>query len=234
MKFKEVRYKGMGQGPDTWKVRPAGDANLLRELSKVIRCRVKPIVGIVDDWMQYGVENQFNAVVTFDDLNRMRRFPFLFMTSENPFELTVVQKKNLKDYITSGGFVLMDDCVVLTGGDFFYRCAYDLLEELFGAGSVRVIPKEHEVFHNVYDLSETGLPWLHYIGSRYPRGTGGAPHGQPYGARGLFIGDRLAVFLSSQDIHCGWCDSHGLEWGLDLYRKTIEMGINIVLYAMTH
>ena len=54
------------------------------------------------------------------------------------------------------------------------------------------------------------------------------------GARGLFIGDRLAVFLSSTDLHCGWCDSHGIEWGLDGYRKTIQWGINIIMYAMTH
>ena len=29
-------------------------------------------------------------------------------------------------------------------------------------------------------------------------------------------------------------DSHGVEWGLDGYRKTIQMGINIILYSLTH
>ena len=64
---------------------------------------------------------------------------------------------------------------------------------------------------------------------------GGASHGSNRRSpRGLFIGDRLGVFLSSTDMHCGWCDSHGIEWGLDAYRKTIQWGINIILYAMTH
>jgi hypothetical protein len=125
--------------------------------------------------------------------------------------------------------------VVGTGGDFFYRCAFGLLEELFGSGSVRAIPNEHEVFHNLYDLTATGLPWLHYVGSNYPQYAGsGPPHGINHGARGLFINDRLAVFLSSQDLHCGWVDSRGIVWGLDGYRKSIQMGINIILYAMTH
>ena len=234
VRLKDLPFKGRGQGPDVWNVRPAGDANQLRELSTAIRSRVKPIRDTADWTPQYAREGQLNAVVTFDDLDQLRKYPFLFMTSENPFEMTNRQKQNLKDYITAGGFILMDDCVVGTGGDFFYRCAYSLLEELFGIGSVLAIPNEHEVFHNLYDLTATGLPWLHYVGSRYPRGFGGNPHGLNHGARGLFITDRLAVFLSSQDLHCGWVDSHGLEWGLDGYRKSIQMGINIILYAMTH
>ena len=50
----------------------------------------------------------------------------------------------------------------------------------------------------------------------------------------VFIGDRLAVFLSSTDIHCGWCDSHGFEFGKQNYEKAIQMGINIIMYAISH
>jgi len=229
----EVAFRGRGKGPDIWKVRPGGDANLLRELARGIRCRVKPVPAAVDWDPQYGHEGQFNAVVTFDEPERLRQYPFLFMTGENQYELTASQKTNLQDYLTAGGFILMDDCVVGSGGDFFYTTCYRLLEELFGSGSVRTIPREHEVFHNIFDLGDTGLPTLQYIRLRGP--TGLSPtHGQNHGARGLFFGDRLAVFLSSGDLHCGWCDSHGITWGPDGYRKTIQMGINIITYALTH
>ena len=229
----EVGYHGAGKGPDRWDVRPGGDANLLRELSSVIRCRVKPIQRAVNWEPEHGEISQFNAVVTFNEPNQLREYPFLFITSENGFVLTDTQKQNLQDYIAAGGFILMDDCVVGSGGDFFYRCAYDLLEEVFGRGSVRKIPNTHEVFHNVYDFGDMGLPYLHYGGSKYPPGWNQS-HGQNHGARGLFMGDRLAIFLSSNDLHCGWCDSQGLEWGDDGYRKTIQLGINIILYALTH
>jgi len=233
IRLTELPYKGRGKGPDFWNVRPGGDANLLRELAAVIRCRVKPITGTFDWTPQYALEGQLNAVLTFDEPDRLRRYPFLFMTSENGYECTATQRQNLKDYITAGGFILMDDCVVGSGGDFFYRCSYALLEEIFGSGAVQTVPKDHEVFHNIYDLTDTGLPSLRYGGSRYPKGFS-RTHGQNHGARGLFIGDRLAVFLSSTDLHCGWCDSHGLEWGIEGYRKTIQLGINIILYALTH
>ncbi|NIN36200.1 MAG: DUF4159 domain-containing protein, partial [Gammaproteobacteria bacterium] len=42
------------------------------------------------------------------------------------------------------------------------------------------------------------------------------------------------VFLSSTDIHCGWCDSHGFEFGKQNYEKAIQMGINIIMYAISH
>jgi hypothetical protein len=223
----ELPFKGRGKGPDVWNVRPGGDANLLRELSRIVRCHVKPIQGAIDWQPQYACEGQLNATVTFDDPGLLRHYPFLFMTGENHFEFTSTQKGNLKDFLTAGGFLLMDDCVVGSGGDFFYTSCFQLLEGLFGRGAVKAIPRDHEVFHNVFDLGETGLPYLQYSGGR---GT----HGQNHGARGLFFGDRLAVFLSSNDLHCGWCDSHGVEWGPDGYRKTIQMGINIILYALTH
>jgi hypothetical protein len=234
LQFKEMPYKGRGLGVDVWNVRSAGDANLLRELSAAIRCRTKPIAGTMDWSPPLALPGQLNAVVTFDDLDVLRKYPFLFMTSENAFELTDRQRQNFKDYITAGGFLLMDDCVVGTGGDFFYRCAYSLLEDLFGRESVRAIPREHEVFHNLYDMTATGLPWLHYVGNTVARGNVGTPHGQNHGARGVFLADRLAILLSSNDLHCGWVDSRGTVWGLDYYRQSIQMGINIILYAMTH
>jgi hypothetical protein len=229
-----VRFeKRRGQGPDRWNVRPGGDANLLRELSDVIRCRVKPIKGTSDWEPQLAAEGQLNAVVKFDEPDKLREYPFLFMTGENYYEFTSKQRRNLKDYITAGGFLLMDDCVVGSGGDFFYQSSYKLLEDAFGAGAVQKVPREHEVFHNVYDLGETGLPFLEHA-RRFGPGGLRFTHGQNHGARGVFIRDRLAVFLSSTDLHCGWCDSHGVEWGIEGYRKTIQMGINIIMYALTH
>ena len=230
-----VKYVHQKKEVDRWDVRPGGDANLLEELSLVIRCKVKPIRDANDWEPQYAHEGQLNAVVSFEELEQVKRYPFLFMTGENHYEFTATEKTNLKDYIMRGGFLYMDDCVVGNGGDFFYQSSFKLLEEVFGKDSVKRVPYEHEIFHNVYDLGETGLPYMEYIKRRPLKGKG-LPymHGQNHGARGVFIGDRLAVFLSSTDVHCGWCDSHGFEWGKENYKKAIHMGINIIMYGISH
>jgi hypothetical protein len=236
-----VKYAHESKEVDRWNVRPGGDANLLRELRSIIRCKVKPINGAYDWQPQWAMEGQLNAVVSFDEPGELRKYPFLFMTGENHYKFDDRQKAGLKEYITRGGFLLMDDCVVGSGGDFFYQSSYELLEQIFGNRAVQRIPLQHEIFHNVYDLGEKGLPYMErqnrifLPGMRQPRQVG-LPymHGQNHGARGVFIGDRLAVFLSSTDIHCGWCDSHGFEFGKQNYEKAIQMGINIIMYAISH
>jgi hypothetical protein len=236
-----VKYAHEQKEVDKWNVRPGGDANLLRELSSVIRCRVKSIRRAIDWQPQWAMEGQLNAVVTFDEPEKINKYPFLFMTGENHFKFDSKQRSNLREYILRGGFLLMDDCVVGSGGDFFYKSSYELLQEVFGSRAVKRIPLQHEIFHNVYDLGDTGLPHMQrqnrvfLPGMRNPRQMG-LPymHGQNHGARGVFVGDRLAVFLSSTDIHCGWCDSRGFEFGRPNYENAIQMGINIIMYAITH
>jgi hypothetical protein len=189
----------------------------------------------------YAADSQLNVVVTFDDLEKLKKYPFLFMTGENHYKFDSRQKNNLRKYITRGGFMLMDDCVVGSGGDFFYKSSFELLKDVFGSRAVKRIPPQHEIFHNVYDLGESGLPYLQ-LQNPIPRPRMRRPqpaplpymHGQNHGARGVFIGDRLAIFLSSTDIHCGWCDSHGSVFGKQNYKKAIQMGINIIMYAISH
>ena len=236
-----VKFTHEKREVDRWNVRPGGDANLLRELSSVIRCRVKPVRRAYDWQPQWSAEDQLNAVVSFEELKDIEKYPFLFMTGENHYKFSDIEKANLKEYILRGGFLMMDDCVVGNGGDFFYKSSYALLEEVFGSGAVKRIRPEHEVFHNVYDLGETGLPSMRQLvptlapGFRRPsQSPMPVMHGQNHGARGVFIGDRLAIFLSSTDLHCGWCDSRGAVFGRNNYKKAIQMGVNIIMYAMSH
>jgi hypothetical protein len=214
---------------DNWNAFPGGDRNLLEEFKAVVRCKVKLPPDCQDSQPHSGRDDQFNAVVDLTDIEEMRKYPFLFMTASGSYKLSSAKKKNIRQYIYEGGFLLMDDCVhgKVDDGDFFYQSCYKILNEIFGAGSVRRIPNEHEIFHNVHNLGDIGLP--HIIG-------------QYHGARGVFIGDRLAVFLSSTDIHCGWADSKG-NWfgrggkmgiGKHGHKEAIQIGVNIIMYALTH
>lgn len=214
-----VRYNSDQRVPDLWNVYPGADLNLLSELASVVRCKVKLPNRCSNESPQYGNENHFNGIMTFDDPTVCRKYPFALMTGEGSFILSQNQKENFKNYLRSGGFLLMDDCVYSDGkgGDFFYQSSYKTLEEIFGAGSVVRIPKTHEVFHNVFDFGDNGMPYM---------------QGQNYGGHGLFIDNRLAVFLSPSDLHCGWTTPYW--FGHEKYKLSLQMGINIIMYAMSH
>ncbi|MHC4474964.1 MAG: DUF4159 domain-containing protein [Planctomycetota bacterium] len=209
-----VRFYANEGDKDYWANRPEGDMNLLRRLASVVRCKVKLGSGAGRARSRTGLEGQFNAVVDFGDIERLRKFPFLFMMSQHHYSVHWRDKLNLKEYLLEGGFLLMDDCVVGSRADYFYQSSYALLEDIFGSGVVKRVTNDHEVFHNVYDLGDIGLPRV---------------QGANHGARGVFIGDRLAVFLSCTDIHCAWAGV------VKRYRQeAFQMGVNVIMYALTH
>jgi len=204
-------------GRNIWGAHPGATRNLLENFIAVVRCKVKIPTGCHDDVPIRGKEHQFNRVVDLTDIDALREVPYLFMTEEVPYQLAADKKRNLRQYLEEGGFILMDDCV--SGqSDYFYQSSCDLMEEMFGSGAVVKIPNSHEVFHSVHDLSDTGLPYC---------------QGKKHAAHGVFIDGRLAAFLSATDIHCGWANCFRLE-GPEKYRKSIEMGVNIIMYAISH
>jgi len=224
-----VKFASQTGVHDYWHARPGGDANLLNELKKVIRCKVKPVLG-TNNWNPpKASEGQFNAVVSFEEPEELINYPMLLMTGESPYRFSRDQKEGMVNYVKQGGFLFMEDCMANSVRDLFYQCSYKLLEELFGRGSIKRIPNSHEIFNNVYDLSNIGLPLM---------------NGIEHGARGIFIDGRLAILLSSHDIHCGWCDRAGNIFryqanpsgciGPWSYKEAIRMGINMVMYAISH
>ena len=206
-----------------WNMRPEGERYLLEEFSRVVQCKVKipSRVGV----------NAFNAIVDLNYADDLHKLPFLFMTASSHFSFNDRQKQNFKSYVEQGGFIFMDDCVSFRlPGDFFFRSSCQLLEHLFGKPTLKEISTEHEIFHNVYDFSRIGIPYMQ--GKKWP-------------PRGIFIEDRLAVLLTATDLHCGWVDrSRGWFGGPGIrrhfgsgshgYPEAIRMGINLIMYVLSH
>jgi hypothetical protein len=161
--------------------------------------------------------SQDPKVVHLGDFDEMCRFPFVFMTSEGYFKLPEKEEKNLREFLERGGFVLADDCAFASREDRFFRCYIELLNKLFPDNPVRKIPLDHEIFHCYFDLPD------------------GAPHcqGVPHGAHGLFEPGtgRLMSVITPGDIHCGWCN----HWFTpQKNEQSIQMGINTIIYFLTH
>lgn len=161
--------------------------------------------------------SQEPRVVTLGDFDDMARNPFVFMTSEGNFKLTDQEEKNFKEYLDRGGFILADDCVFHTKEDRFFRAYVDLVNKLYPDNPMRKIPLDHEIFHIYFDLPN------------------GAPHcqGVPHGAYGLFEPGtgRIMTVCTPGDIHCGWVN----RWFTpEKNEQSIQFGINVIIYFLTH
>ena len=158
-------------------------------------------------------------IVRLGDFDEMCLNPFVFMTAGGGFELPANEEKNLHEFLERGGFILADDCVGTTDAtrDAFFQCYLKLINKLYPDNPMRKIPYDHEIFHSYYDFPD------------------GCPHmqGVPHGAYGLFEPGtgRIMTVLTSGDIHCGWCCQF---WGMDKNMEAIKMGINVIIYYLSH
>jgi hypothetical protein len=156
-------------------------------------------------------------------------WPWLYAVQAGHWQLTDSQAKTLREYLLRGGFFMADD---FWGPDEWEVFMATMRKVLPGSEPVE-LGNDDPIFHSVYDLSE-----------RYQVASeGSAQRGVSYKcnncpARWLGIRDdkgRLMVAITYQsDIGDSW------EWADAPYypevysRLGIRIGVNYIVYAMTH
>jgi hypothetical protein len=158
-------------------------------------------------------------VITLDELPRHKgkHFPsFLFFTGTGAVHANDQQKRNLREYLQAGGFIVADS----SGGDFeehFKR----FIREVYGRGRVRSIEFDHEVFRGekvLYQLSH-GCPVYR-------------THGRQEDAEGMFDRDgRLMVFISPGDLGSAWA-SVAMGRSRTSVERAFQMGTNLVSWSL--
>jgi hypothetical protein len=145
--------------------------------------------------------------------------PFLFMTGSGKFEFNDPETETLGEYLKRGGFWYVDDCISTPNHTSdFYRIFLREARRIYPGREMEPVPHDHAIYHCAYDVPD-GAPWV---------------QGEHLPDMGLFVKNRLVVFLTAVDLHCGW----RWEWtnrtkhtDKEICRK---MGANIITYALTH
>ena len=155
------------------------------------------------------------AVVAISD-DELFRYPFIFMTGHGNISFDMSEAKRLNDYLSSGGFLYADDDY---GMDKHFRRE---IKKVFPDKELVEIPFDHEIFHIFYDFPN-GLPKIHKHDGKAPKGYG------------LFHGGRMVIFYTYEtNISDGWADPEVHEDPPEKREAALQMGINIVVYAVTH
>ncbi|MHC4717054.1 MAG: DUF4159 domain-containing protein [Planctomycetota bacterium] len=163
--------------------------------------------------------SQDPVVVKLADLDHMCRYPFVFATSEGYFKLPDNEEANLKEFLMRGGFLHADDCVLNGTGDRFFRDYVKMIRRLFPQHELKTIPKNHELYHCYFDFPDGALflqgnKALKGDVGLFEKGTG-----------------RIMTLCSPWDYHCGWTC---MFFTKELNEQALRMGINIIIYYLTH
>jgi len=158
-------------------------------------------------------------IVYVTDLPAMLKYPIIFFQADHIPVFSDQEIKNIREYLNRGGFILGDDCVDSSTGDFFFQGFKDIIEtRIFPEGKMVKLEKTHDIFKNVNKFPE-GMPHTQGINN---------------GAWAYFDDKgRMKIFLSSSDLHCGWHNNQ--PWfGEEKHLQMVQMGVNIIIYALSH
>ena len=153
--------------------------------------------------------------VTLDD-DRLFDYAAVFVTGHGQITLKPAQAQRLRRYLLGGGFMHVDDNY---GLDESFRKA---IKQVFPDRSLVELPFSHPLYHSPYAFPQ-GLPKIH-------EHHGGPPHGY-----GLFDKGRVVLFYSyNTDINDGWESADVHHDAPERREAALRMGVNILVYALTH
>lgn len=142
------------------------------------------------------------------------QYPMLCMTGHGNVVFSEEEVVNLRKYLYSGGFLHIDDNY---GLDPYIRRE---MKKVFPDQDFVELPFSHGIYHKHFSFPK-GLPKIH------------EHDGKPAQGFGLFHEGRLICFYSYEsDLGDGWEDKAVHNNPEDIRQKALQMGTNIVLWAI--
>ncbi len=167
--------------------------------------------------------------VRLDDPD-LNLYPVLYMLEVGALAMTDAEVEGLRRYLKAGGFLIIDDF----WGSWEWTNFEREMQKLLPGHTIVDLPLDHPVFHMLFDVDE--IIQVPNVGN----GRRGGPTWEQDGfvpfCKGIFDerGRLMVVINWNTDLGDAW------EWADDPYYPlkfstyAWEMGINFVLYGMSH
>ena len=150
------------------------------------------------------------------------RYPFLYLTGHKDFRFTNEEIGALRSYLRNGGLLLADSCC---GRLAFDRAFRRELKRVLPDKDLAVLPGNHPVYSSRHVIAQAAYTDM----VRQGRPDLDAPS-----LEGISLGGVTCVVYSPYDMGCGWENMvHPYSKGYES-RDSLRIGMNVLVYAMTH
>ena len=184
------------------------------------------------DWDQdMGKGSDYNLLIKFHQItgfpiwreteskavDRLSKFPkryappFVFLTGSRGINMSNAEIAQLRKYLVDEGGMLFID----NGGGNFGQAVRTLVKRIFPDRPFIDIPNDDPIFQKPFSFSDGAPPFWHHDGTR---------------AKGIRIGERLAVFYHPGDINDAWKDGYSGA-SEEVAEQAYRLGINVMFYA---
>ena len=186
-----LKYNGGGD----YYANPTALPNLAKFCNKNLGTTINPVT----PYVEVGSADIFN-------------YPFVHMTGHGNVVFSNSDAENLRNYLTSGGFLHIDDNY---GMDQFIRLE---LKKVFPNNDLVELPSSHGVFKQNYKFN--GIPKIHEHDDK------------PAQAFGVFVEGRLVlIYTYETDLGDGWEDQEVHNDAEAKRLESLKMGANIIQFA---
>lgn len=160
---------------------------------------------------------------------RLFDYPFIYFVEPGFMDFTEEQAARLREYLMRGGFLFLDDF----WGEAEWENVQYQLKKVVPEYEIKDLPLTHPIFHSYLDIEEVvQVPNIYNAQRGITHEKGGIT---PY-YMGIEDKDgRLIVFMArNSDLGDAWewinDGRYPVKYGLAAYK----IGVNVVIYAMTH
>lgn len=175
------------------------------------------------------------------DSDELLQMPFVYIATDQSFELTEQEKSNIKNYLLKGGFLVLDNATPQLDQSQAEASLRKMIRDSIGSGvRFEPIPNDHAIYHSYFDFDDgppIGSENQMVTTSRTPMlDSSGQPTGQERESKlmprrvlyleGVWISDRLVAVLSNKGYVVKWNEMYGNE-------PQLKMGVNMAVFALT-
>ena len=154
---------------------------------------------------------------------KMLSAPFCYLAGHKLVEFNPNERRNFERYVRNGGFVLVDDCNHDIDG-LFAKSFEAQMGRIFGPKALQKLPNTHALYRSFFKFP--GPP-----ATSFELNGWGDDLIHDY-LKGITINGRLGLLYSNKDYGCEW----DYDWRNKrfLAEDNTKLGVNIVMYALTH
>jgi hypothetical protein len=167
--------------------------------------------------------------VNLDDGDEVYYYPFLYGVEVGHWSLTDGQAAKLRDYLLRGGFFMCDDF----HGTYEWEVFNASMKKVFPDRQIVELENADPVFHTLYDLGDRyQVPGLQYVYTgRVYEHDGTVPRW-----RGIYDdkGRLMVAICHNMDLGDSWEHADNPDYPAKFSDLGIRIGVNYVVYAMTH
>ena len=151
-------------------------------------------------------------------------YPFIYMTGHKNFQLGDTEVQALRAYLKAGGFLMADSCCGRKAFTVAFR--REMARVLPGAKMV-LLPTSHPIYSIQYKVASVNYTQAAVVQNKLS--NPGPPR-----LEGILVDGNLAVVFTPLDMGCGWeLKPHPFGVGYES-RDAVRLGVNIVMYAVSH